>query len=198
MEKALEQYLSKYGRMSEADMLEIRSRLQLREFRKRDILVNIGEQEEYLNFVVKGVLRKYFYKGREEVITQLAKEGQLVSSSVSFLSGQPSQYVVEALEPVVVFSLSREKIEELYALDPIMERLARSIITDLYLEKEKWEQDHIQYDIRERFVDFIHNNTDLMQRVPQKYIASYLNIKPETFSRLKHHLRRSPLIATLS
>jgi len=102
------------------------------------------------------------------------------------------------LEPVTVYSLSRQHLEELYVVMPRMERLARLVITDLYLCKEKWEQDHIQFDIRQRFVDFVHNNADLIQRVPQKYIASYLNIKPETFSRLKHLLKKAPLLATLS
>jgi CRP-like cAMP-binding protein len=198
MEKALGQYISRYADLTDEELNLILPRIEVREFPKRQLLVQTGEQEKYLNLVVKGVLRKYFFKGREEVITQLAKEGDLISSSVSFLSGQPSQYAIEALEPTVVYSLSREKLEQLYTASPRIERLSRIVITDLYLEKEKWEQDHIQFDIRQRFVNFVHNNTDLIQRVPQKYIASYLNIKPETFSRLKHLLKKSPLIATLS
>jgi CRP-like cAMP-binding protein len=198
MEKALRQYLSKYADLTDEDLELIRTRIEIRELTKRQVLVHVGEQEQYLNLVAKGVFRKYFNKGRDEVITQLAKEGDLISSSISFFSGLPSQYAIEALEPAVVYSLSREKVEELYALSPKLERLGRMIITELYLAKERWEQDHIQFDIRQRFVNFVHNNAELIQRVPQKYIASFLNIKPETFSRLKHLLKKSPLIATLS
>jgi len=198
MEKALGQYISRYADLTNEELNLILPRIEVREVPKRHLLVQTGEQEQYLNLVSKGVLRKYFFKGREEIITQLAKEGDLISSSVSFLSGQPSQYAIEALEPTIVYSLSRENLEQLYALSPRIERLGRIVITDLYLQKEKWEQDHIQFDIRQRFVNFVHNNADLIQRVPQKYIASYLNIKPEPFSRLKHLLKKSPLIATLS
>ena len=198
MEKALGQYISRYADLTNEELNLILPHIEVREVPKRHLLVQTGEQEQYLNLVSKGVLRKYFFKGREEIITQLAKEGDLISSSVSFLSGQPSQYAIEALEPTIVYSLSRENLEQLYALSPRIERLGRIVITDLYLQKEKWEQDHIQFDIRQRFVNFVHNNADLIQRVPQKYIASYLNIKPETFSRLKHLLKKSPLIATLS
>ena len=189
MEKALGQYISRYADLTNEELNLILPRIEVREVPKRHLLVQTGEQEQYLNLVSKGVLRKYFFKGREEIITQLAKEGDLISSSVSFLSGQPSQYAIEALEPTIVYSLSRENLEQLYALSPRIERLGRIVITDLYLQKEKWEQDHIQFDIRQRFVNFVHNNADLIQRVPQKYIASYLNIKPETFSRLKHLLK---------
>ena len=198
MEKALGQYLSQYADLTNEELELIRPYIKVREFAKRQLLIHVGEQEQYLNLIVKGVLRKYFLKGREEVITQLAKEGDLICSSVSFFSGQSSQYAIEALEPVTVFSLSKQDLDELYVLVPRMERLARLVITDLYLSKEKWEQDHIQFDIRQRFVEFVHNNADLIQRVPQKYIASYLNIKPETFSRLKHLLKKAPLLATLS
>jgi CRP-like cAMP-binding protein len=198
MEMALRQYVSKYADLTDEDLKLILTRIEVRELAKRQMLMHAGEQEQYLNLVVKGVFRKFFYKGRDEVITQLAKEGDLISSSVSFFSGLPSQYAIEALEPAVVYSLSREKVEELYALSPRLEKLGRMIITDLYLSKERWEQDHIQFDIRQRFVNFVHNNAELIQRVPQKYIASYLNIKPETFSRLKHLLKKSPLVATLS
>ena len=198
MEKALGQYISKYADLTDEDLNLIRPRIEVREFSKRQLLIDAGETEQYLNLLVKGVLRKYFYKGREEVITHLAKEGDLICASVSFFSGQPSQYAIEALEPVTVYSISRENLEELYGLSPRIARIARLVITNLYLEKERWEQDHIQYDIRQRFVNFVHNNADLIQRVPQKYIASYLNIKPETFSRLKHLLKKAPLLATLS
>jgi len=198
MEKALGQYVSNFADLTDEDLELIRTRMEVRELAKRQMLIHAGEQEQYLNLVVKGVFRKYFFKGREEVITQIAKEGDLICSSVSFFTGLPSQYAIEALEPAVVYSLSRENLEELYGLSPRIEKLGRIIITDLYLSKERWEQDHIQFDIRQRFVNFVHNNADLIQRVPQKYIASYLNIKPETFSRLKHLLKKSPLIATLS
>ena len=198
MEKALGHYVSQYADLTNEELESIRPYIQVTQIAKRQLITQVGEQEQFLHLVVKGVLRKYFYKGREEVITQLAREGDLICSSVSFFSGQPSQYAIEALEPVTLYSISKDHLEELYASIPRMERLARLVITDLYLSKEKWEQDHIQFDIRQRFVEFVHNNADLIQRVPQKYIASYLNIKPETFSRLKHLLKKAPLLATLS
>ena len=161
----------------------------VRNFPRRAILIREGEKEQYLNLVTRGILRKFFYKGKQEVITQLAGEGSLVSSSVSFLAGSPSQYIIETLEPVTLLSLSRESLEYLYAKMPSMERLGRIITTELYLQKEQWEQDHICFDVKQRFMKFVQKQGDLIKRVPQKYIASYLNIKPETFSRLKHHLK---------
>ncbi|MGB8195081.1 MAG: Crp/Fnr family transcriptional regulator [Chitinophagaceae bacterium] len=192
MEAVLRQFVNRYLNLADEELVEIATHLQVRHFPKRAVLIREGEHEQNLNLVLKGVLRKFFYKGSEEVITQLADEGCLISSSVSFLSQTPSQYTIETLEPVTIVSLSKESLDKLYVKLPSMPRLGRLIITDLYLQKEQWEQDHICFDVKQRFMKFIREQPRLLQRVPQKYIASYLNIKPETFSRLKHHLKPIP------
>jgi DNA-binding MurR/RpiR family transcriptional regulator len=55
--------------------------------------------------------------------------------------------------------------------------------------KDRWQMQLVKMTPRERFINFVAKNPQLIQRVPQKYLASYLNIKPETFSRFKHLLR---------
>jgi hypothetical protein len=82
--------------------------------------------------------------------------------------------------------VSRENIENIYAIGPRMERMGRLIMIEWLIQKEYWENSRIQYGPKERFLKFISGNPHLLQRVPQKYLASYLNIKPETFSRYKH------------
>jgi CRP-like cAMP-binding protein len=123
------------------------------------------------------------------MITQIAKEGDLITSSVSFLSQKPSEYVVEALEQCTLYALSYNNLQQLYARGAKMERLGRLVTLDWLLQKEKWEHDRIRQEPRERFKRFMNENGELIQRVPQKHLASYLNMKPETFSRYKHLLR---------
>ena len=66
------------------------------------------------------------------------------------------------------------------------------MMADFLLEKEYLLLDSIRYTPRERFLHFMKEQPDLLQRVPQKYLASYLDIKPETFSRLKHLMYMKP------
>ena len=188
----LRQYVSRYVTLTNEEFAHVSDMLEIRTFDKRQVLVQVGETENYLNFVLKGLLRKYFYKGSTEIITQIAREGDMIASSTSFLSGTPSPYIVETLEPSTLLSITRQRLEKLYDYSPRIERLGRRVITDLFLQKEEWELECIRLDIRERFLHFVENNPDLVQRVPQKYLASYLNMKPETFSRLKHLLRKKP------
>ena len=188
----LRQYVSGYVALTNEEFTFLAEKIVVRSFDKRQQLVRVGDVEQFMNFVVKGLVRMYFPKGRTEVITNIAKEGQLISSSASFLSGAPSCYFIEALEPTMMLSITREDLESLYQRSFAIERVGRLITTQFVLQKEEWELECMRLDARERFLRFVENNPDLMQRVPQKYLASYLNMKPETFSRLKHLLRKRP------
>ena len=189
MVKALKEYLARFIDLTDEELEQLTAIAEVRTYDKKVKLVDQGEYETYFNFIVKGLARKYFYKENEEIITQLAKEGEIISSSVSYLSGEKSLYVVETIEPTTFLSFSRETIEKLSKKNKKWQRLGRLIITDLFLQKENWELERILYSTQERFVRFLSTNSNLFQRVPQKYLASYLNIQPETFSRLKHLLR---------
>ena len=70
-----------------------------------------------------------------------------------------------------------------------MQRLGRLVITTTMVLKDKWQSRLVKLTPRERFIEFVTKHPELMQRVPQKYLASYLNIKPETFSRFKHMVK---------
>jgi len=195
MVRALKDYLGRFIALSDEEFEEIAKVAEIRTYDKKIRLIEEGEQERYLNFVLKGLARKFFLNNEEEVITQLAREGEIINSSVSFLSGEPSQYIVETIEPTTFISFSLESITRLYEQDALWQRLGRLIITDLYLQKETWELDRAAYNTQERFIRFVNDNSALFQRVPQKFLASYLNIQPETFSRLKHLLRTRSVVA---
>jgi CRP-like cAMP-binding protein len=181
-------YILRYTVLLPAEFEELSSLLEVKNFNKKERITAIGEIENYIYFISKGLVRKYFINKKEEVITQIASEGEFICSSVSFLSRKPSGYVVEALEPCTLFSLSYDNLEKIYAKGYKMDRLGRLMILDWLLQKEVWEYDRLSLDPKERFVRFVEQYPDLVNRVPQKYLASYLNIKPETFSRYKHLL----------
>jgi CRP-like cAMP-binding protein len=189
MLELLRQFVSGYVPLTDEEFALLAENISIRTFERRELLVKAGEKERYMNFVVKGLVRMYFYKGKTEIITNIAKEGQLISASASFLSGDPSNYFVETIEASTVFSLDRGDLDRIYGLSSRIERLGRLMTTFFVLQKEEWEQEWMRLDTRERFVRFVEANPDLVSRVPQKYLASYLNMKPETFSRQKRLLR---------
>jgi CRP-like cAMP-binding protein len=157
-----------------------------RKFGKKEIITHTGEVENFLNFIDKGLVRKFYKKGEEEINTQISYEGHIIHSQESFHSRTPSEYTVEAIEPCELTSITYESLETIYSVSKKMEHLGRLVITKTMVLKDKWQSQLVKLSPRERFVQFVTKHPELMQRVPQKYLASYLNIKPETFSRFKH------------
>jgi CRP-like cAMP-binding protein len=161
----------------------------VRKFGRKDLLTKAGEIENYFNFILKGLIRKYYIKGKEEINTQVSFEGHIIHSQESFHSHTPSEYFVEAIEPSSVASITYKDLESVFASSKKMEHLGRLVITHTMMIKDRWQVQLVKMTPRERFLNFVTRNPELMQRVPQKFLASYLNIKPETFSRFKHLLR---------
>ncbi len=183
-------YLSNYVSLNDEEFNFLASLFEVRHFEKKQKLVEEGEVEKYLNFILKGLARKYFIRKNEEMVMQFSRENEIICCYDSFMSGEPSNFSVEALEDMSVVSITNENVEKLYDFSPKMERLGRLIATQEYLKKESFEYNRVRLTSQERFINFIRNNGYLLQRVPQKYLASYLNMKPETFSRLKHLMKR--------
>lgn len=188
--KAFFHYLQKFSDITEEEFNKyLLPVCKVRRFGKKEVLTKAGEVENHFNFIVKGLARKYYRKNHHEINTQISYEGQMLLSQESFHSRQPSEYYIEAIEPTTVVSISYEELEKVYTSSHRMERLGRLIVTYSMVIKDRWQIQLVKMTPRERFLNFVTKNPELMQRVPQKFLASYLNIKPETFSRFKHLLR---------
>ena len=159
---------------------------EMRYFDKRTIVLNEGEREEYLNMVINGLARKYVRRGKSDVTLQLATEGHIIHSEISFLKRTPSPVVVETIEPSTLISLSYQNMERALESMPGADRMGRLLLVAMYVKKDERHYNQLHQTTRERFLSYLKNHPHMLQRVPQKYLASYLNIKPETFSRLKH------------
>jgi len=157
-----------------------------RHFDKKSIITTAGEVENYINFIDSGLVRKYYKKANDEVNTQISNEGHIIHAQESFHSRTPSEFSIETIEPTELSSITYECLEKMYSSSEKMQRLGRLVITATMVLKDKWLSQLVKLSPRERFISFVTRHPELMQRVPQKYLASYLNIKPETFSRFKH------------
>lgn len=188
--RPFQNYLSRFADISEDEFARyLLPVIRIRRFGKKECLVKAGEKEQYFNFIIKGLIRKYYRKTGHEINTQISMEGHIILSQESFHSRTPSEYFVEAIEPSVVLSIRYEDLETVYAQSPKMEHLGRLVVTHTMVLKDRWQMQMVKMTPRERFLNFVMKNAGMLQRVPQKHLASYLNIKPETFSRFKHLLR---------
>ncbi len=188
-------YLNKFVVISEEEYFShIAPYVIVRKFSKKDYISKEGDIENYFNFIIKGIARKYYLNEKEEINTQISSEGHFIQSQESFYTRTPSVYLIEALEPCTLISIKYDDLQKLFSQSIKMERLGRLVITSTLILQNKWHIQMIKTSPRERFIQFFKKNPKLIQRVSQKYLASYLNIKPETFSRFKHLTREKKTI----
>ena len=181
------EFLRKFVQLSDEEFEQLLLPvITIRKFPKKNIVIKAGEVENHFNFILQGIARKYFKKGKEEINTQISFEGQILHAQESFHSRTASEYFIETIEPTTFASISYKDMENLYTFSHKIERLSRLVITHAMVSKDNFQMKMIKLTPRERFIDFVIRNPELMQRVPQKLLASFLNIKPETFSRFKH------------
>jgi len=183
---ALKNHLQRFYAISDEDFEKVSVYFSVKEFKPREFLIKEQEMEENVFFVVKGVLRKFFRRDKHEVVTQFYLEGDFAHAAVSFYTGEPSIYSIEAIEPTVCLSMRKVDFEKMLDEVPGFEKLYRRVLTNLYVKKDLNEYHKARQSKKERFLNFCKEQPDLLQRIPQKYLASYLEMAPETFCRLKH------------
>jgi CRP-like cAMP-binding protein len=184
------EHLQRFAKISREGLEQLIPYLEIRHFDKKVALVSLGEVEDYLNIVIRGLVRKYVPSIKGEVTVQLATEGHFIQSEISFHHRQPSDVIIETLEPTMLMSIRHDHMQEALNNIPEAEALGRAIIMQMFIKKDARYFDQLKTSTRQRFLEYINNHPHMLQRVPQKILASYLNIKPETFSRLKHLLQR--------
>ena len=182
-------FLRKFSNISEAEFHQISKYIQIKNFEKDAFITRKGEVENYLHFILQGLVRKYYVKYNEEFNTQISYEGHLIHVQESFHTRTVSDFYIKTLEPTILASIHHDDLENIYLLSRKMEHVARMVITHTMVLKDQWTAELLQLSQKERFLKFVRRHPELLKRVQQKHLASYLNVKPETFSRYKHLLK---------
>jgi CRP-like cAMP-binding protein len=191
-ERSFRSFLAKFVELTDFEFDNIiRPKVVVRSFARKETISKAGEVEDYFNFIVSGMARKFYMQGAEDFTVQISYEGHLIHCQESFHSRNLSEYYIDAIEPVVLISISYLDFERILTSSQKMEHMGRVIMTQMFILKDRWQMQLVMLNAKERFLGFISANPIMMQRVPQKILASYLNIKPETFSRFKHLLRNA-------
>lgn len=186
----LYEFLKRFIPLSEEEFHLWKPYFAIKKVGKKKILLAKGEVEDHLNIVSEGLVRKYMKVKKGDVTIQIAPEGHMIHSESSFHTRQPSNVYVETIEPSTLITITYDNLQELFNRFPLAEKMGRIFVTEMFIIKDRRYFEILKKSTREIFVDYMKTHPQMLQRVPQKYIASYLNIKPETFSRLKHLLKK--------
>jgi CRP-like cAMP-binding protein len=160
------------------------------QYKKGAILLSQGQEENRIRFVQKGVIRQFYVHRQKEFNTQFASKNDIVCSLASYMTEAPSDYIIEALENSVLYSIDRVEMNKALVDGGLrLIEFGRKIFSTLFIEKTIRERELINDDALMRLQNFLFAKPLLFMALPQKHIASYLNITPETFSNLKKKLK---------
>lgn len=164
-----------------------------KKLKKKQFVVVEGHVCTYLTFVSKGLLKSYHSddKGNEH-INQFSPEGWWTSDMSSFFSGGISFYSIDAMEDSEVLIITRDDFENLTIEVPVMDRYFRLLFQNSLITKERRLISSHTHTAEEKYRHLVENNPDLMKRIPQNLLASYLGLSPETLSRLKKNMIIGP------
>lgn len=172
--------------LTDEDRTIIQKYLQPKKLRKKQYLLQEGDVCKFTAFVEKGALRSYTIdeKGNEKII-QFALEGWTISDLYSFLTNEPATYTIDALEDSELVLISKTAHEELLRKMPSYETYIRLQMTNAYIALQRRITAVISQTVEERYTAFTKLYPNIVQRVPQHMIASYLGLTPETLSRVR-------------
>ncbi|UYW00706.1 Crp/Fnr family transcriptional regulator [Flavobacterium agricola] len=183
------QNFQKHVDLTEEEQRLILSLVEKESYKARTILLKPGEIANITYFVIEGMIRSYTVdtNGTEHVLS-LASPNWFITDMYSLVSRKPAQQYLSVINDAIVYKLSRENQEKLYVQVPKLERFFRILIEKSVVAHQQRLIDNLSLTAEDRYAKFCSKYPDFIQCIPQKYIASYIGVTPEFFSKMKARL----------
>jgi CRP/FNR family transcriptional regulator, anaerobic regulatory protein len=171
----------------------IQAKFNPRLFRKRQYLLQEGNQCTHFYFVVRGCLRMYKIDNQGNThILQFAAENSWINDLGSFHRLNPSTLNIDAIEDTVVLQISREDLVTVYLQAPKFNRIFRVLLENSFVRLQERLLQNISSTAEERYQSFLEVYPHLVNRLSQVQIASFLGITPEFLSRMRNKRSNPP------
>lgn len=190
MLSVLYNYISGIHPISAEIVAALDNRFEIKEAPKKQLLLKEGDTCHHLYFVIGGLVRIYHMEGEEEVCSLFIEEKYLFNSPQSFYMRRPGYEFIETLEPTTLARIHYDHLQQLYRTFPELNFIARVITENYFVKSEERLYLLRRKTAEERYRYFTDRYPTLLQRVPLKYIASYLGITIETLSRIRNKIRK--------
>lgn len=182
-------FIHTYTALPEADWQEIEPHLRPLQLSAETILLNPGEVCRYLYFLESGTLRYFRTDADGRDTTQFfTLAPYCFTEQRSFSREEPSVVGIETLDACKLWAIPRSKAFELLDQLPGWNTFVRKLIQEVQYFTEEILADILNRSPRERYISLLNNQDPLLQRVPLKYLASYLGIAPQSLSRIRRDL----------
>lgn len=188
MKEELLKYALQFTDLSDEEKQAVMEEIPVETFKKGTILLREGEVSTTCFFILKGCVRKYSFIDGEEKTTAFYTENEAVVSFNSYTRQIPADHYFVCVEDTTTVVGYREREAEMYTRFPKFESLSRMFMSQDLGKAQEAMTVFITSSAEERYSYLLQNRPDLLQRVPQHQIASYLGITPESLSRIRKRM----------
>lgn len=187
MNKEFQEAFSRFSFLKLQDLITLFGICSFKSFEKGTILVEEGKVCNCVYFIRKGIIRTYIntIDGDERTI-RLAREKDFTAAGQSFLNGKPSTEFLEAIEDCKVMQIDIVKFNEIAKTNIRLLRLSHEGLKEAFNEAINRIEFFTILSPEQRYKTLLHESPELLQRVPQKYLASYLGITTVSLSRIRN------------
>lgn len=171
------------------DLIELFSKASAKKLYSGEVYINLNDENKKLAYIEKGIIRAYAFKENGDEATLLLRwEDQFIGSHDSILLNKPSNFIYQALEETNILEIDYSEVEKIMAEKPKYEPIRNHVLMSMLSASLKMIEDFILLNPEERYKKLIEEKFDIVNRVPDKYIASMLGITPVSLSRIRKRI----------
>lgn len=175
----------RYSTMTHEELDILEGILVPMKFAKGERILNEGDTCEHIYWIVKGLARQYYFKNDKELTEYMATENTIMMSIESLFKEKPSMQIIQALEPTIIYALPKKDLEAVAMRSVNIQILYRKILEESLIISQQ-HADMLRFEsAQDRYQKLVKNSPQLVLRAPLVYIASYLQMTPETLSRVR-------------
>ena len=177
----------RFSFLKPSDLFALFNCSSLKSFEKGEVIAREGEYCAYAFLIRKGIIRTYVLTndGGEKTI-KLAREKEFTSCGASFLNGEPSTEYLQVLEDCKVIAINTRKLNALALENIRILRLVHEGVKEAFNESIRRVEFFTVLTPEQRYKRLLDESPDLLQRVPQKFLASYLGVTTVSLSRIRN------------
>jgi len=187
-----ERYFQEFNRrvlLSDEEQEFIRRFLSVRKIRKRQYLLQEGDICKCVAFVERGAMRMYrVNEDGSEHIVLFALDGSFITDLYSFLTNEPSTYNIDAIEDSELVLITKSASDDLRKLSAKYREFIFEMTSEAFIQSQRRLTSIISLTVEDRYKELTTIYPDIVQRLPQHMIASYIGMTPETLSRVRKRI----------
>ncbi|MEO1050386.1 MAG: Crp/Fnr family transcriptional regulator [Bacteroidota bacterium] len=178
--------IARYVELTEDEIQKFTSIIKITRIRKRQFVIQPGYVCEYRNYIVKGAVRVFYSDDQaKEHTVSIGIEDWFFTDFYSYINQEPAMHFAEALEDSIIFQMKYEDVERLCAEIHSLSQYFRLLTEKAFANSRRRIISNISKTSEERYWEYVKKYPQIVNRVPQYIIASYLGISPEFVSKIR-------------